>query len=439
MSDDSHDSEDYLRFLSSHASNIDRPRCLYLSLLIIPLYHFGHYEQAMKTGDELAQSVHELWSVRNLPLALFYVSLSITAWIRQNPDSVDRKNLLERVITYQSQIESWQGVCNVNYLMWSLMLEAEMNELEGNYHDAVQKYEAAVDHTIMNDLVLDQALAIELQAGFYIRRGAKRAAHAAVLDAIATYNRINAIGKVEQLKATHDRFLRSVMSVVRTVDIGVQATGFDNTHLQIEENERQETRHHGSQTAGDRTKAWVGPGPVNTRGNLVSEPTDAALGLDILDLQSILEFNQAMSSELQIERLLAQMTEIILESAGAQADFACVVVEGEGGWCIAASGTAGNISSEVSNRCIDHLKCQVSYLQVVPLSEIEDEGQKQILLYMIRFRETVFVHNVETDERFCNHPRVKSVIALPIIRAGDLLGVLYLVRRDAVASDGSSS
>lgn len=46
---------------------------------------------------------------------------------------------------------------------------------------------------------------------------------------------------------------------------------------------------------------------------------------------------------------------------------------------------------------------------------------------MVRFRETVFVHNVGTDERFCNHPRVKSVIALPIIRAGDLLGVLYLV------------
>ena len=65
--------------------------------------------------------------------------------------------------------------------------------------------------------------------------------------------------------------------------------------------------------------------------------------------------------------------------------------------------------------------------QVIPLSDIEDEAQKQILLYMVRFRETVFVHNVGTDERFCNHPRVKSVIALPIIRAGDLLGVLYLV------------
>lgn len=45
----------------------------------------------------------------------------------------------------------------------------------------------------------------------------------------------------------------------------------------------------------------------------------------------------------------------------------------------------------------------------------------------MRFREVVFVHNVVNDDRFCNTPSIKSVISLPIIQAGDLLGVLYLV------------
>jgi GAF domain-containing protein len=70
---------------------------------------------------------------------------------------------------------------------------------------------------------------------------------------------------------------------------------------------------------------------------------------------------------------------------------------------------------------------------------MQDEAQKQILLYVIRFRETVFVHNIETDERFCNIPRVISVIALPIIRAADLLGVLYLVSQTLFASTRSLS
>lgn len=348
MSDDTHNTNDYLNYLSSHASNVDRPRCLYLSLLIVPLYHFGHYEQAIRTGDDLSESVHELWSVRNYPLALFYVSLSIIAWVREVSENIDRENLLERVKKSQTLIESWQSECNINYLMWSLMLDAELKDLEGNYHEAIQAYEAALDHAILNDLLFDQALATELQAGFFIRRGAKRAARATLLDAIATYNHINATGKAEHLKANHEWILRSVTSVIRTADNGIQTVNFDNSQFQIEENDRQETRDHGRQTAGDRTTAWVGPGSVHARGNSVSEPNAATLGLDILDLQSILEFNQAISSELQIERLLAQMSEIILESAGAQADFACVVVEGEGGWCIAASGTAGNISSEVS-------------------------------------------------------------------------------------------
>jgi tetratricopeptide (TPR) repeat protein len=348
MSDDAHNSDDYLKLISLQTSNFDRPRCLYLSLLILPLYYFGHYEEAIKTGDDLMGSIDELWSVRNLPLALFYLALSIIAWIRENPDNMKRKNLLERAKTYQARIESWQGESDVNYLMWSLMLEAEISDLEMRHHHAIQAYEAAVDHTILNDFVLDQALATELQAGFYIRRGATRAAHSTLLDAIATYYRINAIGKAQQLKTYHEWILRSVTSVVRTADIGVQTIGFGKSQFQIEENDRQETRNLGIQSVGDRTEAWVGPGPINEEENPASDVNVASLGLDILDLQSILEFNQAISSELQIERLLAQMTEIILESAGAQADFACVVVQGEGGWCIAASGTAGNISSQVN-------------------------------------------------------------------------------------------
>ena len=346
MSDETHDSSDYLNFISSHVSNAERPRCFYLSLLIIPLYYFGYYEKAIQTGNDLVRSIHELWSVRNQPFALFYLSLSIVAWIRENPESIDHNNLLERAKCYQAKIKSWQGECNVNYLMWSLMLDAEIYDLEGKYHEAIQSYEAAVDHTILNDLVLDQALATELQAGFYIRRGAKRAAHATLLDAIAKYYSINAIGKAEQLKRSHERILRSVTGVGRVADIGTQTVDFENTQFQIEENEHQETRNFGRDTAGDRTKAWVGPDPLKQ--DAVLKPSVTTLGLDLLDLQSILETNQVISSELQIERLLAQMTEIILESAGAPADFACVVVEGEGGWCIAASGTAGNISSEVS-------------------------------------------------------------------------------------------
>lgn len=332
----------------------NRPRDLYNSLLIIPLYLFGHYEAAIQTGNDTLRTMHELWSCRNSRITYFYLALSIIANIREKPSTVNRDSLIERVQEYKAQIDAWQGQCNANYLMWSLMVEAELCEVTGDYHDAIQAYEAAIDHTVLYDFILEQALATELQAEFYIRRGAKRAARSTMMDAIATYKSIGAYGKAETLKAKHEWVLNGA-TTMRTADVGIQTSNtigdINNTQFRIEENERQETQKLGRETAGDRTQAWVGPGihsgTSEKRRDSVAGPDVSGFGLDVLDLQSILEFNQAISSELQIDRLLAQMTEIILESAGAQADFAAVIIEGEGGWCIAASGITDNISSKV--------------------------------------------------------------------------------------------
>lgn len=327
---------------------------------MIPLYLFGHYEHAIKTGNDVIETMHELWSCRNSRITYFYLSLSIIARLRENPTDVDRDSLITKVREYKEKIDTWQSQCNVNYLMWSLMVEGELNELTENYHDAIQAYEAAIDHSVLHDFILEQALAIELQAEFYIRRGAKRAARSTMLDAIGTYSRIGANGKANQLREKHEWVLKGA-TAVRTADAAAQTASsigdIGNTQFRIEENERQETRNLGRQTAGDRTKAWVGPsieaGSTGKYRDSLAGHDAYGLGLDVLDLQSIVEFNQAISSELQIDRLLARMTGIILESAGAQADFAGVVIEGEAGWCIAASGTVDNISSEVRMPALD--------------------------------------------------------------------------------------
>lgn len=390
-----------------------RPRDIYNSLHIIPLYLFGHYEKAIEIGNQVIYTINELWSFRSSRLTLFYLSLSIIARIKEDPFSPERNNLLEEVVKYKEKIVMWQVECDVNYLMWSQLISAEMSELTGDYHSAIQSYEAAINHTQLHDFMLEQAMAFELQGEFFIRRGARRAGRSALMDAIAVYSTFGASGKVDQLAVKHEWVLKSA-SMLRTADVGCQTADtigdIENTQFRIEEHERQETRHLGKETAGDRTKAWINPETDTTPGLRNKDSSDVSgLGLDVLDLQSILEFNQAISSELQIDRLLAKMSQIILESAGASADFAGVVIEGEGGWGIAASGTPDGINAEA-----------------VALSDIQDETRKQVLLYTMRFKEAVFVHNVLKDDRFCNTRSIKSVISLPIIQGPNLLGVLYL-------------
>ena len=409
ISDEEHNTADYMRLINARSSNVERPRDIYNSLQMIPLYLYGHYGKAVELSNNIVTSMHQLWSMRISRLTLFYSSLSLLAQLREGEHDHNRDQIITTVRQYKARIAQWQIECNANYLMWELLIEAELAEMEGSYGEAIRAYEAAIDHTQLYDFLLEQALAFELQGEFYIRRGARRAARAILKDSLAVYSRIGASGKVEQLRLKHEWIIRSTTTQTRDAAIQTADTigEIGNTQFRIEENERQEVRHLGKETAGDRTRAWVSP---TLTGDSVKAGQDISdLGLDVLDLQSILEFNQAISSELQIDRLLAKMTEIILESAGAQADFAAVVIESDNGWCIAASGTPEGISAEAQ-----------------PVIEIRNEAQKQVLLYTMRFKEAVFVHNLAHDERFLTNASAKSVISLPIVRGKDLLGVLYL-------------
>lgn len=379
---------------------------------MIPLYLYGFYDKAIEVGSATSRTIHQLWSIRNNRLNLFYLSLALIAKIREYQISSRGTDLLDQVREFKSQIDAWQTESSVNYLMWSLLIEAELADLDQKYHEATILYEAAIDHTQLYDFMIEQALAFELQGEFFMRRGSKRAARSLLLDAIGTYARIGAAGKADQLRFKHEWLVSNALNV-RSVDAEAQTNDeMGNPQLTLSEHQHQQ-RENGDST-GDRMNDWISPTGTSAPGVAEKDsrtPGDVSgLGLDVLDLQSIMEFNQAISSELHIDRLLGAMTQIILDSAGAQADLACVVIEGEGGWNVAAIGTGDGIKAEA-----------------ISLAELDDENQKQVLLYTIRFKETVFVHNVLHDDRFCNSQKSKSVISLPILRGKcDLLGVLYL-------------
>lgn len=142
--------------------------------------------------------------------------------------------------------------------------------------------------------------------------------------------------------------------------------------------------------------------------------------IDIIDLSSILEFSQVMSSELQLDKLLTKMIEIILESCNGS-DLAVIATEFEDmGYAIAAAGDLEN--------------GQTAFSDGLPFSEMEDKIAQQISHYTLRTREEVLVHNVLEDDRFsivsdayqARYPLGRSVIALPIVQADNLLGVIHI-------------
>jgi hypothetical protein len=198
---------------------------------------------------------------------------------------------------------------------------------------------------------------------------------AALREAVLLYRQFGAVGVAKHIEDEHSFLFQGSMKNPRTADVGVQ-TDFagDSAHVQYpvlegdEDDMRQARPQSISETKDDRIGAWQGGSARPAAGG-------ALPALDILDLTSILESSQVISSVLQVDQLLKTMCEIILQNCGGLATMAAIVVENDepSGWSIAASGDPENGA--------------VAHIPGLPLNETALVAENAIL-YCTRFRES---------------------------------------------------
>ena len=412
LDDDDHQTETWKASLVKRTPNVERSSDVYESTTIMVYYHYGYFKETIDIGRRLINGrLHKLWTIRIVAMVHYYTGLALAAVAKDLP-SREREPYIEEIKQMKSYVDLWATENDVNYAAQSHILGAELCFLLGDYERAVSGWEVAIDHCQVHGFTLEEALAVESQAEFLLAKGAKRAGKTMIQEAIAAWNRINAVGKAKQLADKHEWVLKTA-TTARVLDVGTQTV--DTAALAVGEEAEMQTRQ-------DFTKAWVQPkrpGAPST-----GDTEIPGLGLDILDLTSILEFSRVISSELQINALLSKMTSVILECVGGQAEFCAIVIDSEDhGWCIAASG--------------DHEEGVKTYPDGIPFDEVEEQVAQQITHYLLRTRETVFLHNVLDDERFSNvseaylarNPNGRAIIAIPIIQADHLMGVIHLEGR----------
>jgi len=247
-------------------------------------------------------------------------------------------------------------------------------------------------------------------------------------DCISTYRRMSAFGKADHVANKYDWLLREGASRT-TMDTSTQTTIIDtgNSSFKLEQNEDQE-QYLRSETTVDRTHNWLGP--ETERRHESSQDLHSgfsAVGLDMLDLSSILESSQVLSSELVIDKLMAKMASIILESTGASL-CGIVIEDSQIEWSIACIAT--NESDDDSG----FGSGVTSFPASQPLDTVDDLVARQVTMYTLRFRETVFVQNLLEDDRFSHvtesylqrNPEGKAVICIPIVHSDHLLGSIYV-------------
>lgn len=413
--DDSHQAEKYIGQLRTNSTASARPIFFYNSYRMAALFRFGYWREALKLSETISPAISDVWCMRHAYYDLFYIALSLVAKVRDETNSPDRANLLQEILEIQRRLETAGRINESNFGLWLHLLAAEIADLELRSDDATLAYEAAIDHATVHGLLADEAMCYELYGDFLVRKGASRPARSMIQDAIAAYRRISATAKATHVSEKHEFLLLGARSFGKT-DAATQTMDNDNISFSLAQNEA-------SESSVDRTQAWLIPS-ANTEPRQHEAQNDlqgglSAVGLDMIDLASILESSQLLSSELKVESLLAKLTNIIVDSTGA-ALCGLVVNDDDIGWNVAAVGGP-----------------DISYQENVgqPIANIEDPVSKQITFFVLRFKEDLFLRNVLDDERFANmpsswrqkYPEGKAVIALPILHGDDtLLGSIYI-------------
>ncbi|KAF7169316.1 hypothetical protein CNMCM6106_004228 [Aspergillus hiratsukae] len=305
---------------------------------------------------------------------------------------------IARMLRYfKRRIEQWQTVSDVNYLAWSKMLGAQIAEMEGHQAAALRLYQEALDHASTHAFTFEEALVHHLLAGHLIREGSYRLGTLALKEAVTLYRQMGGTGVAEHILQSHDL-------EQRVKDVREAATQTD-----VEE-------------ATVPTRPRVTATPTDDTSSIDDAVADRAL--HILDLTSILEASQVISSVLRVDELLRTMCKIIMQSCHGVATLAAIVTNEEQnvGWAVAASGNAaGHIRVHNPPTPVRH-------------SNLVAES---IVNYCVRFREAAYLPDVLQDPRFSHvsetwvaqNPVSKSVMALPISPGGDDSGpnvVLYL-------------
>ena len=286
----------------------------------------------------------------------FYAALAhAAAWNAASAE--ERQKHFVALKDHHRQLDIWALHCPANFETKTRLVSAEIARIEGRIPDAEHFYEAAIRSAQDNSFVHCEAVANECAAQFYLERGLRKIAYVYLRDARDCYLRWGADGKVRQLEA---RF----------------------PQLAAQEEKRP--------------------------GSIIGSPVQQ------LDVASVVKASQAVSSEIELPKLIERLMTIALENAGA--DRGLLILPAGDEYLIRAGARTCGDQVEVTMRreSINRITCPESLVR-----------------YVIRTLESVILDdaskpNLFSGDDYLRDQKSKSVLCLPLIKQGKLTGVLFL-------------
>ncbi|MFN6572130.1 AAA family ATPase [Dendronalium sp. ChiSLP03b] len=322
-----------------------------------------------------------------IPFFHFYDSLAQLA-IYADADDSEQKRILDRVQANQEKMQDWAHHAPMNYLHKFYLVEAERYRILGQYLPAMDDYDRAITLAKENEYINEEALAHELAAKFYLEWNKQKIAQTYLTDAYYCYVRWGAKAKVDDLQQRYPQLLAHII-----------------------QQEKLKLTHRDKTT----TEPSISLSSLITHETVVSSNTSIS---QMLDLASVMKASQALSGEIELEQLLSTLMAVVMENAGASKS-ALILSEGDR--------LGLSVTAVSSNSTLDCISTEF------PSTHLDSSGDVPITLinYVKRTKEIFVIDDVKgvdflSSDRYIIREQPKSLLCIPIINQGKLLGILYL-------------
>ena len=333
-------------------------------------YFFKDYEKALEFV--YLSEKHSLLCSAYLiyPQNLFYSTLTLLA-VYPSQDKAQQSIIIEKVSAYQRQMLYYRDNCPENYENKYFLIEAEKASVLGEYLQAEEFYEKAIQGAKNYQYIHEEALAYERAAEFYLALEREEIGQFYLRNSHHCYIRWGAKAKIKQLEEKYPQYF-----------VGI----------------------------------------VNTRITNHFSPTTSTTGKygRVLDLRSIFKASQVISGEIKLEKLLQQLMKFIVENAGAQKG--SLILKKHDHWAIEAQGSVDddifNVLQSIPIKRVDSDSSE----PILPTSVIN---------YVFHKQEYLVLNNAVEEVEFYYDPYIfsqqtKSILCTPLLNQGKLRGIVYL-------------
>ncbi|MCY1077341.1 trifunctional serine/threonine-protein kinase/ATP-binding protein/sensor histidine kinase [Archangium lansingense] len=319
-------------------------RCWYWLLKLQSRFMCGDYAHALEAGDQAAELI---WSsLGHIQLLNFHLYRALTlAACYSAVAPQEQRHYLEAMWYHQQQLAEWADHCPENFRAPERMVSAELSRLTGGMEEALRAYEEAIHAARAHGFIQNVGLANELAAKFWRERQIHTLSEIYARQAREAYLKWGAFGKVRQLETLWPQLVPLTAQPAPRAESGA---------------------------------TWQ------------------------LDTLAAVRAQQAISGELDPERLAAELVRVATANAGAQRGALMLAEDGK--------------------------------LTVAALSgSREEELPWSLFSYVQRTGEPVLIDDTALPHLFSpeagielERGRLRSVLCMPLVRQEKLQGVLYL-------------